>query len=134
MSEAREHPNATRIRGLFRAFRERDLETISASFHTDAVWRFPGRDGKLAGEHRGVDAIFEFLADVSRLTDDSFHLEVEDVLANDERAVVLFTGSGKRAGRTLDNPTCLVIRFEEEKAVELREFVWDLRHVDEFWS
>lgn len=134
MSEAREHPNATRVRALFRAFRERDLETIAAAFHEDAVWRFPGRDGKLAGEHCGRDAIFEFLADVSRLTDDSFHLEMEDVLANDERAVVLFTGSGKRAGRTLDNPTCLVIRFDEGKAVELREFVWDLRHVDEFWS
>jgi hypothetical protein len=28
----------------------------------------------------------------------------------------------------------LVIRFEDDKAVELREFVWDLRHVDRFWS
>ena len=130
----REHPNATQIRDLFRAFRERDLEAIAEAFTEDAVWRFPGRDGRLAGDHCGRDSIFSFLASVSELTDDSFHIDIEDVIANDERAVVLFTGHGRRAGRELDNPTCLVVRFRDGKAVELREFVWDLRHVEEFWT
>jgi ketosteroid isomerase-like protein len=131
---ADEHPNAQRVRDLFQAFGQRDLEAIAGAFAADAVWRFPGRNGKLAGDHRGHEEIFAFLAKVSGLTGDTFHLEVEDVIANDDRAVVLFRGHGSREGRELDNPTCLVIRFANEKAVELREFVWDLDHVEAFWS
>ena len=32
------------------------------------------------------------------------------------------------------NPTCLIIRFANDEAIELREFVWDLDHVEAFWS
>ena len=131
---ADEHPNAGRVRALFKAFEERDLDAIAGAFADDAVWRFPGRKGRVAGDHSGHEGIFTFLAHISELTGDTFHLEVEDVIANDDRAVVLFRGHGSREGRELDNPTCLVIRFKDDKAVELREFVWDLYHVDDFWS
>ena len=45
----REHPNAVRIRGLFQAFRDRDLAAIQAEIPEQAVWHFPGRRGALAG-------------------------------------------------------------------------------------
>jgi len=65
---ADEHPNAGRVRALFRAFEQRDLEAIAGAFADDAVWRFPGRKGKVAGDHRGHEGIFTFLANVSELT------------------------------------------------------------------
>ncbi len=35
----------------------------------------------------------------------------------------------------LDNPTCLRLRLDPDgRIVEVWEFVWDLYHVDEFWS
>jgi ketosteroid isomerase-like protein len=129
-----EHPNAARIRGLFRAFRERDLAAIQAAIPEQAVWHFPGRQGALAGSHRGRPAILAFLGQVMALTEGSFRLELEDVIANDTSAVALFRGSGKRAGRTLDNPTCLKMRIQDGRLVELWEFVWDLYAVDEFWA
>jgi len=98
------------------------------------AWRFPGRSGRLAGEHRGRDAVFAFLADVMRLTDGTFHLELETVVADDDYAVACFRGRGRRNGRDLDNPTCLKMRLESGKVVDVWEFVWDLHHVDEFWS
>lgn len=128
-----EHPNAARIRALFRAFHERDLAAIREAIAEDAVWHFPG-ENRLAGSHRGHAGIFGFLARVGQLTDGSFALALEDVVANDRLAVAFFRGSGSRAGRTLDNPTCLKIRLEHGRAVELYEFVWDQRHVDAFWS
>ena len=128
------HPNALRLRQLFEAFRQADLETIQSVIDADAVWHFPGRSGKLAGSHRGREAVLEFLLQVQSLTDGTFHLELIDVLANDERAVVLFRGHGQRLGRTLDNPTCLHVRLQDGRAVEIWEFVWDLYHVDAFWS
>jgi ketosteroid isomerase-like protein len=48
--------------------------------------------------------------------------------------VALCRGHGTRAGRRLDNPTALVLRIDGGRIVEIREFVWDLYHVDEFWS
>ena len=101
------HPNALRIRRLFDAFHHGDLATIQEMIPEAAVWYFPGRRGQLAGEHRGRDAVLAFLMKVQALTNHSFHLDLVDVLANDENAVVLFRGRGERDGKTLDNPTCL---------------------------
>lgn len=130
-----EHPNGTRIRGLFDAFRSGDVAAIQAAIAPDATWHFPGRRGALAGAHTGHEEILAFLGRVLALTDGTFGLEVEDVLANDRHGVVLFRGHGRRPdGRTLDNPTCLRIRFAGGRAAEIHEFVWDLEHVEAFWS
>lgn len=130
-----EHPNATRIRQLFAAFRSGDVATVLEMIPADAVWHFPGRHGKLAGEHKGRAAIVGFLMNVQTLTDHTFQLDLIDVLANDEHAVALFRGHGSRNGKTLDNPTCLRMRLNERgQVVEVWEFVWDLYHVDDFWS
>ena len=129
-----EHPNARLVRDLFDAFRNADLPRILAAIPEDAVWHFPGRAGKLAGEHRGRDAILAFLGNVQALTGRTFHLELIDVLANDRYAVALFRGHGERDGKTLDNPTCLRIHLEGGRLREVWEFVWDLYAVDDFWS
>jgi uncharacterized protein len=129
-----EHPHAIRIRELFAAFRAGDVAAIDGAIADDAVWRFPGRRGQLAGEHRGKDRIFSFLMSVQALTGGTFHLDLADVAASDEHAVAIFRGHGEREGRHLDNPTALVIRFSGDKIAELREFVWDLEHVEDFWT
>jgi ketosteroid isomerase-like protein len=129
-----EQPNATRIRELFAAFKNADIETIRATIPENAIWHFPGRRGKLAGSHRGREAIVAFLMNVAGLTGGSFHLDLEDVIANDHQAVALFRGHAERDGKVLDNPTCLRMRIENGQVVELHEFVWDLFAVDDFWA
>jgi ketosteroid isomerase-like protein len=129
-----DHPNALRVRALFQAFAAGDVATIQRSIAEDAVWHFPGRRGRLAGSHRGHAAIFEFLGRVVALTEGTFHLDLRDVVAGDDHAVALFRGHARREGRELDNPTCLVIRLEGERAIEIWEYVWDLDSVDEFWA
>lgn len=130
-----EHPNAARIRALFAAFKGADLSTIQDTIPADATWHFPGRHGKLAGSHRGRQAILQFLLAVPQLTNGTFHLDLEHVLADDRHAVAFFRGHGSRDGKTLDNPTCLRMRLDEHgRVVEAWEFVWDLFTVDEFWT
>ena len=128
------HPNAQLISDLFAAFRGGDVAAVSAILADDVVWRFPGRTGKLAGEHRGRDAVFAFLGDVMRLTEGTFSLDLERVIADDEVAVAMFRGHGRRNGKTLDNPTCLKIRLRDGKVADVWEFVWDLADVDDFWA
>jgi nitronate monooxygenase len=131
---AREHPNAALVRRLFDAFARRDLATILAVVPDDVVWHFPGRRGGLAGSHRGRDAVLGFLAAVEELTGGTFHLDVLDVTASERHAVALFRGHAQRDGKRLDNPTSLVVRFDAGRIVEVHEFVWDLHHVEDFWS
>lgn len=133
MLNVAEHPNAVRIRELFVAFRKGDIGKVQEIIPEDAVWHFPGRSGQLAGSHQGRAGISAFLLKVMSLTEGSFHLELEDVVANDTTAVALFRGSGQRDGKTLDNPTCLRMHLRDGQVVELHEFVWDLYAVDEFW-
>lgn len=129
-----EHPNVGRIHALFAAFRAGDVTTIRQALHPGAVWHFPGRRGRLAGAHRGHDAIFAFLLDVQAATAGTFALDLIDVLANERHGAVFFHGHATRDGRTLDNPTCLRIRFAEAQIAEVWEFVWDLEHVESFWA
>lgn len=131
---AAQHPNATRVRDLFAAFGRRDLAAIQAALPDDAVWHFPGRHGQLAGDHCGRDAVFGFLLKVQAVSGGTFHLDLIDVLANDERAVALFRGHGERDGKTLDNPTCLVMHMRSGQVVEVWEYVWNLFDVDDFWT
>lgn len=129
-----EHPNAVRIRALFEAFRTGDLPTVLDVLAEEAVWHFPGRRGALAGDHRGRDAILSFLLRVQSLSRGTFHIELVDIVANDRTAVALFRGRGTRDARTLDNPTCLRMRMQDGRVLEVWEFVWDLYDVDEFWA
>jgi ketosteroid isomerase-like protein len=129
-----EHPNATRIRQMFTAFGAGDVSTVRELIPENAVWHFPGRRGQLAGDHRGRDAILAFLINVQGLTNNTFHLDLIDVVANDHTAVAVFRGQATRNGKSLDNPTCLRLRMQNGRVMEVWEFVWDLFHVDEFWS
>lgn len=129
-----DHPNAARIRALFVAFESGDLATITASIPDDAVWHFPGRRGRLAGSHVGRAAILRFLALVPALTDATFHLELEHVLADDAWAAVFFRGRARRGDQTLDNPTVLRVRLRDGRLREVWEYVWDLDHVEAFWA
>lgn len=68
------------------------------------------------------------------LTSGTFRLELHDITASDDHVVVLCTGHGERNGKQLDNPTCLRIRMQDGLVAEIWEFVWDLDHVEDFWS
>jgi hypothetical protein len=129
-----EHPNARLLRSFFDALGRRDVPAAFVLIAPDTVWRFPGREGQLAGEHKGPAAILEFLGKVMALTGGTFHLEPKDVLASETRAAFLFRGTGTREGRTLDNLTCLVAEVRDGKIVRFDEFVWDGYAVDAFWA
>jgi ketosteroid isomerase-like protein len=128
------HPNADTVRRLFRAFAERDVAAVQALIAEDAVWAFPGERGQIAGEHCGREAIAAFLGKVMALTSGTFHMDLHDVTASDDHAIALFTGSGQRNGKTLHNPTALVITIRDGQCADFREFVWNLPEVDDFWS
>ena len=55
----------------------------------------------MAGTYEGREAIFRFLAKLSKETDGTYASELIDVLASDDRAAALYRARGTRHGRTL---------------------------------
>ena len=107
-----EHPNVAAVRRLFDAFKAYDVAGVIDAIAEDAVWTFPGRRSKIAGEHRGREAVIKFLTKVMMLAGGTFSVKVHDIMASDDGAVVLFTGSAKRAGTGCHGfRTSAVIRF-----------------------
>ncbi|MCG8588319.1 MAG: nuclear transport factor 2 family protein [Proteobacteria bacterium] len=129
-----EHPHAELVRELLAALRAADTDRVEALLPETCVWHVPGRAGKLAGSHRGREAIAALARRLPDLCDGEFERHLIDVLANDHNAVALLRATGEREGRHLDTPICLRLRIEQEQVVEVWEFAWDLYQLDEFWS
>lgn len=119
---------------LFEALARRDVAALATQIAPDAIWHFPGKTSQLAGSHRGHAGIFGFLTKVAALTGDTFSLDPVALSGEGDTAFFHFVGRGRREGRTLENPTCLMLRFADEKLIEAREWVWDLAHVEDFWA
>ena len=92
------HPNEDLIRRGYDAFSRGDMDTLLELYHPDIVWHASGRN-QLAGDHRGVDAVFGFFGQTMELTGGNFRVEVHDVVANDQHGVGLHKAY-TRAGRS----------------------------------
>jgi uncharacterized protein len=92
-----EDPNAALVQRAYQAFGRRDLDALQSLFAADAVWHSPGRH-PLAGDHRGLDAILQFLGRLMQPGGGTFMPEVRDVLASDRHVVVVQQDTGSRDG------------------------------------
>ena len=127
------HPNEDLIRRGYEAFSNGDLDTLREVFADDILWHAPGRN-PLAGDYKGMEEVFGFFASVAEMTGGTFSLEIHDVLANDEHAVVLAVARGARDGKRFEDRAVHVWHVEGGKAKEFWGHPGDQYAVDEFWS
>jgi ketosteroid isomerase-like protein len=74
------------------------------------------------------------MAKAAELTAGTFRLELEDVLANDRRAVALVDWVAEREGRSLRGKEIAVFRVQDGRLAEAWFYPDDLRTVDTFWA
>lgn len=127
------HPNEELLRKGYDAFGKGDMDTIRELFADDIVWHAPGKS-PLAGDHKGVDAVLENFGKVFEMTGGTFRLEIHDILANDEHAVVLVRAQGERDGKKLDDRGVQVWHIKDGKATEQWLHSGDQYTSDEFFS
>ena len=127
------HQDEELVRSLYKAFSEQDADTMRKLFDPNVVWHQPGRS-VLAGDHRGVDAVFGFFGKVAEISEGTFTVELHDVVAGNEHTVALHTGRGQAQGRTLNDHNALVLHCNAERVEEVWEHHADLYAVDAFWG
>jgi ketosteroid isomerase-like protein len=125
--------NEALVREIFAAFARKEGFALRGLFAEDAVWRVPG-SGVMAGEYRGREDIFRFLARLPRETDGTYGSELRDVLASHERAAALYRARGTRHGRTLELDQVLLFRIDGGLVREVLALPSDPDAFEAFWA
>ena len=118
-----QHPNVARVRAAYAAFDKADLDGALADLADDAVFHFKG-EGPNSGDHKGREAIEAALVSNYQLTGGTQKLEIHDVFADDDHAVVVLRETAERVdGATLDMEESHVLAINADgKITDL----WDL--------
>lgn len=121
------------VRELYRAFTAGDAAGLRELFDPEVVWHQSGQS-VLAGDHRGVEAVFEFFGRVAQISEGTFTVELHDVASGDGHTVSLHTGRGQAHGQTLEDHNVLVCHCSGGRITEVWEHHQDSYAVDAFWG
>ena len=127
------HPNEELAQRAFDAFSKGDFEAVAALLADDIVYHVPGR-GPLSGDHRGKDHVLANFAEQAELTGGTFRLEVHDVVANDDHAIVLTAARAERGDRSWEDNAVLIFHIRDGKISEAWLHPGDQYAGDEFFS
>jgi uncharacterized protein len=125
--------NATLMREGYEAFAAGDLDRVREMFDADIVWHEPGHSS-IAGDYRGVDAVLGFFMTLFEKSEGTFRAEPVDILADDDRAVVLQHTAATRDGKQLDVMQPVVWEIREGKPYDVTLYAYDMDEHDAFWS
>lgn len=112
-----EHPNATMYRRTADAFRAGDRGVLAALIDGDVIWHIPG-SGPMAGDIRGIEAVFRFFGRLRDVTGGTFTLKEHDVLGTDDHVVALSHMSAVREGNPVSVNVVSVFHFRDGRQQE----------------
>ncbi len=125
--------NIELIRRGYAAFGRGDVAEVLTVLDPDIRWHVPGR-GPLAGDYKGHNEVVGFFAETMRLSDGTFTIAIDDVLAAGQQVVVLCTVAAERYGHSWSSSEVHVWRAVGDRAAEFCEYQGDQQAEDEFWS
>jgi ketosteroid isomerase-like protein len=128
-----EHENAVLVRRAFDAFVGGDFDGLTDMFAEGAQIHEPGH-GAISGDYTGRNQVAEFFTKLLKLTGGTFKAELIDILADDDRAVVIERSTATRKGQTLDTLDVLVCEIGEGRIVSAQVFPADQQAENVFWS
>lgn len=125
--------NEELARRIFDAFARKQGFALRDVFAEDAVWTVPGT-GRMAGVHRGREAIFRFLGRLPKETGGTYSSQLIDVLASRDRAAALYRATGERNGRTLDLDQVLLLTVAGGRITDVVALPSDPVAFEAFWA
>lgn len=126
--------NVQRLRDGYAAFASGDFAAINDMFADDIVWHVPG-DSPMSGDYKGKEEVFGYFGALMQETGGTFKAEVQDVFANDTRAVVLQRITADRNGNHLEAYAANVFEMTPDgKAKEVTLMSTDTAAASEFFS
>lgn len=117
-------PNKQLVRDAFEAMGRSDIRPLYELMTADFAWAIEGQtrfarrfEGKEKVKRQLLDPLFDAFATPYRFT-------IDEIIAEGDRVVVLGRGEVKtKAGLDYNNSYCFVLRMEDGRLVELREYL-----------
>jgi hypothetical protein len=125
--------NQALIERAYEAFARGDIPTVLEVLADDILWHVPGR-GPLSRDYHGHAEVLGFFEHFMQLSQGTFRIQIEDVLAKGDRVIVLVTESARRNGREWSSPQVHAWTVTNGQATVFRQFQGDQQTEDEFWS
>jgi uncharacterized protein len=127
-----DHPNIQLVQNGYALFEKGDVEAFVDLLTDDTVWHVPGRNA-LSGTYSDKEGVVEFFTKIGTLFPETA-IEVQDVLANDKRAVALVKISNSKGDKSLTQNYVHVFTIREGKIAEFWELPEDQYAEDDFYS
>ena len=125
--------NQTIIENAYAAFARGDIPTVLEVLDQDILWHVPGR-GPLSRDYKGHAEVLGFFQRFMELSEGTFRIAVNDVLAKGDRVLAMVTESAQRNGRKWSSPQVHAWTVKNGRATVFWQFQGDQQTEDEFWS
>jgi uncharacterized protein len=120
-------PDELVVREMYASINRRDMNALRKVFARDAIWHGAGQ------EVRGADRIAQLVQTLIDASARTLHIDLHDVVANDEHVVALQTTRAQRGERHLVDRVVYVFHVRDGRISDAW-FHGDPRIQDEFWS
>jgi ketosteroid isomerase-like protein len=129
---------AEQVAAAYAALATGDRAQMLEMWHEDMRWLVPGHN-RLSGWKNNVDEFMQFMADVGRLSENSFRMDTIVVNLADDSSADVTHNTGQRAGqpdRRLDIDVIHWMRWRDGKVYEARGAIFGdgTAQYDAFWS
>jgi ketosteroid isomerase-like protein len=128
-----EHPHVQLARRAWEAISRGDVETLLDALEPDVVWHATARGTPWFGTHRGAESVVDYLARVGEASE-FFEATLADVLASDERVLLIFHAAFRRQGRVAELDYLLLARIREGRVAEMWTTPLDPATIEAFWA
>ena len=134
---APEHPNVRLIQAFHEAqsrfYVGGEAGPVRAMLADDVIWHVPGTS-TIAGDYVGQSDVLAYFEKRRRLTEATFEIEIWDVIAGPDHAVVLAGGRAKHNDRTYAWETAAVFEITAGQISECWLLPLDQSAFDEAWA
>lgn len=127
-----EHPNVAVFRRGYEAFNAGDMDTIRRLFDENIVWHTGGRS-RFSRDTHGIDETLGSFLELAQATNGTLHLDVHDIVANDDHAVALVTSHQEIDGVKYEDLSAHVAHMKDGKVTESWFFAWNPYQQDELF-
>ncbi len=127
------HHNETMLRDGYAAFASQDIPHLLSIWDPDISWT-EGGHSSLTGTRKGPDEVLALLGHVSTVTDGTFALAIENVVADDTHAAVICNTSASRNGKSYAFRSVHLWTIDHGKLTAFEEFNDDGRASDELFA
>ena len=104
-------------RGSDQAFNAGDMDMIRELFDERIVWHNGGRS-RFSHDAHGIDETLGFFMELVQASDGTFHLDIHDIIANDDHAVALVTSHQEIGGVKYEDLGSHVVHMKDGKVTE----------------